>query len=314
MRTMSGCLILALVGSLAGLLGRATCADQASEKTLDRFLALLREHGCTARLSIDAVNPPVVDYLDCGRNKLSDTACAQILSAGVPITNLELRGAQLGPKTAKSLLHQTNSLHALRLDEGEISAEVLRALAGVKWLHRLHLTGCALSPEAFQEIGKIKTLGFLALTHSKQLGSARLDFLASLSELSELNLAYSRLPADLSPLKRLTNLTELTLQGVVEADEVLGALAGNRVLRGVWLSEAKVTARGLGFLAGADVRILNLNLATVDLEMARAVARLSLLHALDLSSATLRDGAFAEICKCSELERLNLLGARVRKE
>lgn len=309
--------LVAVVGVILARTPRT--AGDAGEVAAVKLFALVREQKgraelfqhrdgtVTAHVAVEYLSPP------------PEAAAVQILSAGVSIERLELAATSFGEGTAKGLRLHATPLREVTLTvgdpPGEVSPEVIRALAGCKDLQSLALRRASLPPATRQELGKVAGLRTLRLQLMQGLADGTIDFVGSFDKLRELDLAFSRLPVDLAPLTRLRTLRTLNLVGVPDPDTILEALAGNRGLEDVNLDGAGVpgaqtTFRGLRALAQTTVREVNLNNVPLDIGMARELARFPNLARLSFRRVV-REGAFPELCKCSELEDLSLLGAQV---
>jgi len=169
-----------------------------------------------------------------------------LLSSG----SLEPLALALGRMTHLDSLH----LHG----RGPVSVTAIKALAGLRSLTRLFITGSDLNDEGLKELAALDGLVSLGLPGSRITG-AGLPALARLNSLRELNLASSPLDdAGAANFRDLLNVVQLDLSNTRITDKAIGPIAAMPNLKKLVVDGNSVTFAGLMPLQDAkQLRVLS---------------------------------------------------------
>jgi serine/threonine protein kinase len=195
----------------------------------------------------------------------------------------------------------------------DANVQGLTALANVKALNELDLTGCKrLTDEAFKLVAQLTHLETLILSESSA-GDTALKHVARLPNLHTLNLAQCGVTeaglAFLKPLRR--TLTTLYLNGLDLSAVGVSHLASLRQLECLVLNHTPLSDAGLAVLTGlTKLEYLNLDSTRVTDEGVALLSKLTRLDNVDLSCTAVTDRGLEHVAGLRKLEWLWLGGCK----
>jgi hypothetical protein len=199
----------------------------------------------------------------------------------------------------------------LSFDGGEISDEQLQSLRNETRLHTLVIWGGSLSIERLEPIGRLTWLKGLVLGEMP-IDDGVFRHLVPLRDLDYLNLAYTNIQGDFTPLVGLP-LRDVRLEGCRRVgDTCAGTLAGFPTLRNLEIHMTGLTDRGLEYFAGDDLEVLWLGPRITDAGM-NTVGTLRRLKHLDVCAHLVTDEGVRPLAGL-HLEVLWLTGCRITDE
>ena len=168
--------------------------------------------------------------------------------------------------------------------------EALRAVSGFPRLQRLFLKKGQASDDALQSVARLEALEELMIWDAHRVTDNGIKHLAGLNKLRDLHVSNGQIgDGALAVFGRLPRLESLSLQGNSFSDEGLGALAGLKQLKSLWIgmNHRPITDAGVRHLGG-----------------------LTTLEELDLQGSQIGDQGVAALKNLKQLRDLYLSGGR----
>jgi hypothetical protein len=168
------------------------------------------------------------------------------------------------------------------------------------------------SDEGFEALRGSPFIASLSASVFARVGARGMKAIASLPNLTELSLTYTKLTAPaLKPLARCQKLEELDFSNTRFGDAALAYVGGLTRLRSLTLNNTPVTGEGLRAIRGlTELRELHLSWTKVDDAGLGYIAELENLEQLSLIQSLMTDKGLQSLWGLKRLKKINLTGSK----
>lgn len=210
-------------------------------------------------------------------------------------------------------------LRRLWLPEAAVTDDEMATIGGFADLELLQLDGSNVTDRGFAQVANLKELSLL------EMPGVRITDLAPVADLAQLDvlgLAPARStsarsapspggPSSLGPLRRLTNLTQLTLGATRIEDRELAVVAGLPKLSYLMIGERRITEAGLARLAESK-SLAGLCFTDTSIADLRPLSpRLHALWGLYMENSALTDAGLEPLSGATRIGDLTITGSRM---
>jgi Leucine-rich repeat (LRR) protein len=210
-------------------------------------------------------------------------------------------------------------LRRLWLPQAAVTDDEMAIIGGFADLDVLQLDGSNVTDQGFAQVARLKELSLL------DMPGVRITDLAPVADLVQLDLlllAPARAtparsvpgpagPSSLEPLRRLTQLTQLTLGAMRIEDRELAVVAGLPKLFNLMIGARGITEAGLARIAESQL-LASLGLADTSIADLRPLSpRLHAISTLWMENSHLTDAGIEPLSRAIRLTDLNIAGSRI---
>jgi internalin A len=241
--------------------------------------------------------------------KVTDKTVTEVMKYRTGLEHLEflhIQGSKLTSEGMKEIYGLPSLTHLWLMGNGDVTDAGISALKELPKLRDLQLlstrvTGTGLKPDGTPNLENLDLRQCPVTTDG-------LKAVAGYKKLRTLHLAWTRVE-DVSPLKQLTTLKELSLSGTLVTDENLATL-DNAALETLWVNRTKVTGAGLKGLK--SLRAVYLTDTPTNDEGLKGLAGAAALKTLGLMNTEVTDAGLKQLAGLDKLERLDLKKTKVK--